>query len=377
MRSTRLAFDLLVAALFVVVAISPALAMPSMIRLGYTNCAICHISPQGGGLLTAYGHGVDLAQSLFSREYKPPEPSRFVYDVRFVAVGLKTDDPSGQAQPSSASTYEAMFRSSLEVSEHNRLSYTLELTGSPFTGGVQSGPTATSIVVPLALWEYRPKEGLDLAVGRDQMPSGLGLPATQSFMQQGTDPGSGAYPTQVKLFWWNRRFQLTPYAFGPGNSRVDSRDREWGEGMLGGVDVWRQNAILGLSVLDSRASAFEHRSVGAYARLGFGLWGILAEHELAGRTLTDIPATTARYTAGYTEVFVAPREWLVTSLAVDELVSSMPGGPASRAYGIAPGAQVRVSPNLTMVFTTRDVLADEGVRPSRTYSLQLAVKTVK
>jgi hypothetical protein len=93
--------------------------------------------------------------------------------------------------------------------------------------------------------------------------------------------------------------------------------------------------------------------------------------------LTDVSTPTTRYTAGYTEVFVAPREWLVTSLAVDELVTSMPGLPASRAYGIAPGAQVRVSENLTVVFTTRDLLADAGVRPSRTYSLQLAVKTVK
>jgi hypothetical protein len=40
------------------------LASPTMIRLGYTDCATCHISPQGGGLLTAYGKGIDAAQSL-------------------------------------------------------------------------------------------------------------------------------------------------------------------------------------------------------------------------------------------------------------------------------------------------------------------------
>src|ERR1700691_2076887 len=127
MRFSSLVSSLVPAAMFVAVATSPAFAMPSMIRLGYTNCAVCHISPQGGGLLTPYGHGVDLAQSLFSREYKPPEPSRVVYDARFVAVGLKTNDLSGPAQPSMASTYELMLRSSVEVSEHNRLSYTLEL----------------------------------------------------------------------------------------------------------------------------------------------------------------------------------------------------------------------------------------------------------
>jgi hypothetical protein len=347
-----------------------------MIRLGYTNCAACHVSPQGGGLLTPYGHGVDVAQSLRSREYQPPDPARFLYDVRFVTVGLKTDDLSGQTQPSTATTYELMFRSTVELTAHNRLSYTVELAGSPFTGGVQASTTATRIVLPMALWEYRPKEGLELAVGRDEMPSGLGVPTTQSFIQQSTDPGSAAYPTQVKLFWWNRRFQLTPYAFGPG-SNENPQDREWGAGMLGGVDVWRQRAILGLSVLDSRAAAFAHDSVGAYARLGFGRWGILAEHELAGRTMTDVPASSATYIAGDTQVFVAPYEWLVASLAIDEVVSPVSADPASHVYRLAPGAQVRVSPNLTVVFTTLDAFAQVGVRHSRTYSLQLAVKTVK
>ena len=35
-----------------------------MIRLGYADCASCHLSPQGAGLLTAYGKGIDEAQSL-------------------------------------------------------------------------------------------------------------------------------------------------------------------------------------------------------------------------------------------------------------------------------------------------------------------------
>src|SRR3954462_3088816 len=44
-------------------------ALPTMIRLGYPNCASCHISPQGGGLLNTYGRGIDEAQSLRAGEY--------------------------------------------------------------------------------------------------------------------------------------------------------------------------------------------------------------------------------------------------------------------------------------------------------------------
>lgn len=40
----------------------PSFALPTMIRLGYVNCAACHISPQRAGLLNAYGRGIDEAR---------------------------------------------------------------------------------------------------------------------------------------------------------------------------------------------------------------------------------------------------------------------------------------------------------------------------
>ena len=46
-------------------------ALPTMIRLGYVNCAACHVAPQGGGLLNAYGRSIDEAQSLRGGEYAP------------------------------------------------------------------------------------------------------------------------------------------------------------------------------------------------------------------------------------------------------------------------------------------------------------------
>src|SRR5262245_23473259 len=52
-----------------------AFALPTMIRLGYVNCAACHIAPQGGGPLNAYGRGIDEAQSLRGREYVPSRNS--------------------------------------------------------------------------------------------------------------------------------------------------------------------------------------------------------------------------------------------------------------------------------------------------------------
>src|SRR3954467_1698782 len=61
---------------------APAHALPTMIRLGYTDCASCHISPQGGGPLNAYGRGIDAAQSLSGGEVEPSPDTRLTHDVR-------------------------------------------------------------------------------------------------------------------------------------------------------------------------------------------------------------------------------------------------------------------------------------------------------
>ena len=77
----------------------PAAATPNMIRLGYPQCQSCHLTPQGGGLLTSYGEGIDLAQTLRPREPDIPEfgedelGSRLNYDAR-LSLGIDREPPS-------------------------------------------------------------------------------------------------------------------------------------------------------------------------------------------------------------------------------------------------------------------------------------------
>lgn len=350
---------------------TPALASPTMIRLGYSDCVSCHVSPQGGGLLTAYGRGIDVSQSLRAREIPPSDADtrRFLYDVRLVAVGQQAAALASHTS-SASSTFNLFARTSTRLSEHQRLTTTFGLAGPPLGSSAQSGAT---VIVPKAIWEYRPKDGFELSAGREELPTGIGLPDPQAYVRRNTNPGTTAYPTQVKAFLWNKRFQFTPYAFGPGGEE-DVRLRQWGAGALAGVNVWKGRAILGVSGVDSRSAAFNRRSMGAYARLGFGRWGVLAEHEVTGRSSTETNVATTQYVAGHTQVFFAPYEWLVTSLGVEEL--TMHGATTGRAYRLAPGAQVRVSENLTVAFTMRDAFAGVSTGRSRTFSVLVAVKTV-
>ena len=52
-------------ALFVFLFTQNVSAFPEMIRHGYINCNACHVSPAGGGLLTAYGR--TISKELLSR----------------------------------------------------------------------------------------------------------------------------------------------------------------------------------------------------------------------------------------------------------------------------------------------------------------------
>ena len=112
---------------------------------------------------------------------------------------------------------------------------------------------------------------------------------------------------------------------------------------------------------------------GAYTRLGFGKWGVLAEHDLTSHTPRSSGLARSSVMAGHTQVFFAPYEWLVTSVGGEHLVIDTPSH--SHVYRLAPTVQARLSANLTAIFYTRDMFTGVSSTRSRTYGIQVAVKT--
>lgn len=360
--------------LFVLVQAAPSFALPTMIRLGYNSCAACHISPQGGGLLTEYGKGIDTAQSFRRGEYEAREqPPRVNYDVRGV-MGANIIAPE-KAHAVRSASFRFMLRSAFQTSARTRLSYTAGLeTQSLVRTATTTTPQSANFVISKALFEFAPKEGIQIAVGRDALPTGLGLPDPQAFTRRQHDPLGTGYPTQIKAFLWNSRFEVTPYVFSHGFEETRSA-RQHGAGVLAGVDVWKQHAVIGMTARRSSADAFDRHSVGVYARLGFGRWGILTEHDLTTRVTERTAAPPSDYVVGFTQLFASPVEWFTGSLVIDDVAVS--GSGSKHVYRLAPTAQVRISENFTVVFSTRDEFVSGLVPNSRTYSVAVAVKTVQ
>ena len=358
-------------------------ALPTMIRLGYPNCVSCHITPQGGGLLNSYGRGIDQAQSMTGGEYKPTEGAL----VRVLTFNGRTRQDirwTGQEAASSATgrPWASLMRNRFFYRNATELGKGFRVTAM-FTGESRSAarPDKTfdrnivpgSAMVSTALIQYRPKEGIEIAAGRDLLPTGVYMPDLGVFVRSRNRAGYYDTPTQVKLFWWGKRHQVIPYFFSPSGHEAVGQ-RETGAGGMAEFDVLgNQKTVVGVNLLRASATQIDRRMTGVYARLGFGRWGIFAEHDVTGRTI-QTTGTSFRQQASFVQGFYAIREWLVASVIGEQLRVQRPYREDLRAGKIELGARLSSMVTLSVNFRMQRNMLNDAWSPS--VSMAMAFKPV-
>jgi hypothetical protein len=116
--------------------------------------------------------------------------------------------------------------------------------------------------------------------------------------------------------------------------------------------------------------------IGPYARLGFGRWGIFAEHDITDRTMNHaLNPSPFRQEASYGQVFVAVREWLVPSVGFERLHVQAPYRESLWAPRFELSA--RLSSNFTLGFSSRIQENEITGKVAPSVALQLAMKTVR
>lgn len=361
--------------------IRPAQALPTMIRLGYPNCASCHVAPQGGGLLNLYGRGIDQAQSLQGGEYEPSENpfiqglnwgGRINQDLRVV---MQQQDTSTTGKPGTQLFRSRfMYRNVTDLGNGFRFTGTVtgENTAAPRPGLSYDPPANPSqAFLNTALLSYRAAPTLEFSIGRDQLPTGVNISDLSYFIRARNRLGYYDSPTQVKMFWWTHRYAISPYVFGPGGNERTGQ-KESGGGMLAEVDLLsKQKTVVGVNALHASARLGNRTMVGPYARLGFGRWGILAEHDITQRNLT---AVSFSQSATYGQLFWAAREWLVASAIVERLRVDRPYEERLNAVKLELSA--RLSPQVTVIAGPRIQKDEVSGRRAVSIVVQVAVKTV-
>jgi hypothetical protein len=361
---------------------SPAIALPTMIRLGYIDCASCHYSPQGGGPLNPYGRGIDEAQSLRAGEYRPRDNKlvrviswngRIAQDLRFV---FPMQRAWASHESSSSFRPRLLYRNFTELPQGFAVHVTLtgETDDVPRpTAAYDPSPGTSSPIVNVALLRFRVSQALELYGGRDQLPTGVNIPDLGAFIRQRNRLGFYDTPAQIKMNWAGQRFRVVPFGYLPGGNEVEG-EGESGAGTLAEFDPFgTHHVVVGVNLLRGNADNGDRRMIGAHARLGFGRWGILAEHDVTSRAREDVP-DSFRQQASYGQAFWAMQEWLVASLIGERLSVEQPHEERINS------GRIEIATRLTSVATVtvsmgiqRDLLAD---RTSKSLVFQVALKTV-
>jgi hypothetical protein len=136
----------------------------------------------------------------------------------------------------------------------------------------------------------------------------------------------------------------------------------------------RGRSVVGASFLQGATENGDRRTVGVHARVGFGSWGVIAEHDVTNRTRTAPVMTTFAQSATYAQIFWAAREWLVASATGERLRVEQPFEERLNAAKVALSA--RLSSQATIGVSARiqrDALTGQN---TRTVTLQAAFKTV-
>jgi hypothetical protein len=361
-----------------------AFALPTMIRLSYNTCVTCHVSPQGGGLLTEYGRGIDEAQSLRGGEYRPVDNElvsamswhgRIIQDLRLVIQD--THAWASRRPDANVLRPRLMYRNVTQLTGAFRVSATItgETEAAPRPARVYDpGTPPASAFVNTALLHYRAHQALELAAGRDQLPSGINIPDLAAFFKSRNRLGYYDAPLQLKMYWTGQRYQVVPFVYGPGGNEP-AGERESGAGTLAELDVLgTHRTVVGMSVLQAAARNGGRRVVGTYARLGFGAWGILAEHDISDRARDTPTDVDVRQHVTYAQLFWAVREWLVASAIGERLSVQEPFEERLAAGKIEIAARfTSVASLIVSVRVQRDLLTG---RESPSVAVQGALKTV-
>ena len=329
-----------------------------------------------------YGRGVDNAQSLRAGEYVPTESKllkrlswggRIKQDVRSVSTEKASLGTNGSTLGFST---RLMYRNVTYLGKGIRVS--AMVTGErptsrpsrPYDRAMDTG----KVLLSAALVHYNPTEGVEFAAGRDRLPTGINDGNFSVFIKSRNRFGFYDTPTQVKMSWSGARHMVIPYAL----VRTGNGHRGGGEaggGTLAEFDVFgRGKTVVGVNVLRASTTNGNRQLFGVYTRLGFGPWGVFAEHDITDRTLKQSSPVSFRQHATFAKVFWAAKEWLVFSLGAERLAVEKLFAENLNAGMI--GVSARLTPNFTIGAGAR--LQRDTLTGKRTPSVvfQLKMKTL-
>jgi hypothetical protein len=248
-------------------------AFPEMVRHGYANCTSCHSSPDGGGILNAYGRST--SQAVLSmvgqeREALPlygavalPE----AFQIQSFVRGIQTYQDTPQSRSGDSQFMQADLEASAVLQQ-----FTVVASGGLDPNSISGKPTTNNKLLSREHYVmYRPAdpsiENASIRLGKFMMDYGIHEPDHTVSTRQGLGFGPYSESYNLELGYQGERFSgaLTGMFGRPERGQVKS---EQGIALTGAMNLAERNK-LGLSFFQGYTPGSSRQLAGPYGILGF------------------------------------------------------------------------------------------------------------
>ncbi|MBY0516361.1 MAG: hypothetical protein K2P81_05605 [Bacteriovoracaceae bacterium] len=329
--------------LFLILMIERTEAHPTYIRLGYASCTGCHMSSQGGGLLTPYGQGIATTQSLISSEPSEDEGEK-KYIQAFQGRVLRLQEVEETRTFPMQMDYLAQYK----ISENLRVEGILAVAPKPKDVAPEDAKPAHKRLYARSLLLSWVNKQQRMSLGISSLPIGLGLIDHTSYVRANNRNQVTDLPLLIKHYFESLKFQSHTFLYAA-NPNEEKGNQENGVGS----QIWFKpirHIALGFQGLSGNSPSIKRDLVGFLLKAGYGKFSYLAEVDRTWREIKE-DKTEFRQWTWYQQLSFYPAEFL-------HLFTSWQGLEKDRAFlsresRIALGAEIRLTKNLTFSFEDR------------------------
>ncbi|GAB4413914.1 MAG: hypothetical protein OHK0056_20330 [Bacteriovoracaceae bacterium] len=352
----------LIISLFFVLS-SSAWAYPTYVRLGYNNCTGCHVSAQGGGILTPYGKGIAMTQSFFAKEPDDEFSSKFVQALQFRAMRYKTEDEV------------RTFPMQMDYLVHDEVAPGWSIDGALAVAPKPKDETpenkkpfherlyARILSVSYDL-EKKPNLEKKLTFGIGPLPMGIGIVDHTAYVRAENRFQVTDNPIALKYYYSNPMFLTHTFLFGP-NPNEGEGNREQGLGTQSWYRPHPQVSV-GLQALHGKTDAITRKMAGLLLKLGISKWALLFEHDFTKRDLHQTKSDFNQQ-ATYLQLSFYPMDFLHLYANAQKITRDKSFELEQEQNGF--GAEVRLISNLSLSYEYRTRIT--GDKENNSQLLQL------
>lgn len=300
-----------------------ATAFPELIRHGYNQCSACHVSPNGGGILTLYGRslakevlstwGTEREVGPFFGVWTPPEWLGVGGDVR--ALQLYRNSP--RVEEARFFVMQADVEAAVTVAKFQAVA-TLGRGNS-----ASANPVEATLFSRRHYLLYRPTDAFSIRAGRFLTAFGINTAEHTLLTRRGLRWDDGAEDYSLEGGWYPDNGEILATAiFGRPDNESLQRDRGFA---VRGALALSDTRKVGFGYYYGTSDVSTRHLMGPYALLGFTEhFSVLAELDFQNRSTPASPAAwgVVDYIRVNYEVYKGVQPYVSQELAVTDFGNS-------------------------------------------------------